>query len=40
MLGQLEKAGYSTSTVMTAMTYAVKASAKMGLTGAGLAGVR
>jgi TP901 family phage tail tape measure protein len=33
MLGKLEKAGYETSTVMTAMTYAVKASAKMGLEG-------
>ena len=33
MLGKLEKAGYKTSTVMTAMTYAVKASAKMGLEG-------
>lgn len=31
MLGKLEKAGYETSTVMTAMTYAVKASANMGL---------
>lgn len=33
MLGRLEKAGYETSTVMTAMTYAVKASANMGLKG-------
>lgn len=31
MLGRLEKAGYETSTVMTAMSYAVKASANMGL---------
>lgn len=33
MLGRLEKAGYDTSAVMTAMTYAVKASANMGLKG-------